>query len=75
MEKLINILMELDDSIDWEKEDSLIDDRILDSFSMLTLISDLEDEFDIEIDASELIPENFNSTDAMWNMIKRLQEV
>ena len=75
MKKLIDILMELDDSIDWEKEDSLIDDRILDSFSMLTLISDLEDEFDIEIDASELIPENFNSTDAMWNMIKRLQEV
>lgn len=75
MERLIDILMELDDSIDWEKEDSLIDDRILDSFSMLTLISDLEDEFDIEIDASELIPENFNSTDAMWNMIKRLQEV
>ena len=75
MEKLINILMELDDSIDWEKEDSLIDDRILDSFSILTLISDLEDEFDIEIDASELIPENFNSTNAMWNMIKCLQEV
>lgn len=75
MEKLINILMELDDSIDWENEDSLIDDRILDSFSMLTLISDLEDEFEIEIDASELISENFNSTDAMWNMIKRLQEV
>ena len=75
MEKLINILMELDDSIDWENEDSLIDDRILDSFSILTLISDLEDEFDIEIDASELIPENFNSTNAMWNMIKRLQEV
>ena len=74
MERLIDILMELDDSIDWEKEDSLIDDRILDSFSMLTLISDLEDEFDIEIDASELIPENFKSTDAMWNMIKRLQE-
>lgn len=75
MERLIDILMELDDSIDWEKEDSLIDDRILDSFSMLTLISDLEDEFDIEIDASELIPENFNSIDAMCNMIKRLQEV
>lgn len=74
METLIDILMELDDSIDWENEDLLIDNRILDSFSMITLISDLEDGFDVEIDASEIVPENFNSVDAMWNMIKRLQE-
>lgn len=74
MKNLIDILMELDDSIDWENEDSLIDNRILDSFSMITLISDLEDGFDIEIDAAEIVPENFNSVDAMWKMIKRLQE-
>lgn len=74
METLIDILMELDDSIDWENEDLLIDNRILDSFSMITLISDLEDGFDVEIDASEIVPENFNSVNAMWNMIKRLQE-
>ena len=74
MEELMKILMELDDSIDWENESALIDDRILDSFSMLTLISDLEDGFSIEIDASEIIPNNFNSVDAMWKMIKRLQE-
>ena len=74
METLIDILMEIDDSIDWENENLLIDNRILDSFSMITLISDLEDGFDVEIDASEIVPENFNSVNAMWNMIKRLQE-
>lgn len=74
MEELMKILMDLDDTIDWENEYALINDRILDSFSMLTLISDLEDGFSIEIDASEIIPDNFNSVDAMWKMIKRLQE-
>ena len=74
MEELMKILMDLDDSIDWENEYALINDRILDSFSMLTLISDLEDGFSIEIDASEIVPDNFNSVDAMWKMIKRLQE-
>ncbi len=70
----MNILMELDDGVEWENENALIDDRILDSFGMLTLISDLEEEFNIEIDASEMTPANFNSVDAMWKMIKRLQE-
>ena len=74
MEELMKILMDLDDTIDWENEYALINDRILDSFSMLTLISDLEDGFSIEIDASEIVPDNFNSVDAMWKMIKRLQE-
>lgn len=74
METLMNILMELDDGVEWENENALIDDRILDSFGMLTLISDLEEEFNIEIDASEMTPANFNSVDAMWKMIKRLQE-
>lgn len=74
MKKLMEILMELDDSIDWENETALIDDRILDSFGVISLISELEDQFEVEIDASEIVPENFNSADAMWKMIQRLQE-
>ncbi|RGR51288.1 acyl carrier protein [Blautia obeum] len=71
MKKLMEILMELDDSIDWENETALIDERILDSFGV---ISELEEQFDIEIEASEIIPQNLNSADAMWKMIQRLQE-
>lgn len=74
MKKLMEILMELDDSIDWENETALIDERILDSFGVISLISELEEQFDIEIEASETIPQNLNSADAMWKMIQRLQE-
>lgn len=74
METLLNILNEIDDSVDWTAEDRLVDNRILDSFGVISLISELEDAFDIQIEASEIIPENFNSVTAMWAMIIRLQE-
>ena len=74
METLLEILNDIDDTVNWEDETALIDDRILDSFGGISLISELEDQFEIEIDASEIVPENFNSADAMWKMIQRLQE-
>lgn len=74
MDKVMEILMNMDDSIDYEKEQALIDDHILDSFGVITLVSDLEETFDISIEAGEMIPENFNSAQAIWNMVRRLQE-
>lgn len=74
MEKLMEILREIDDTIDFEKEMALIDGRILDSFGMITLVSELEDAFDVQIGASEMVPENFNSVQAMWEMVTRLKE-
>lgn len=74
MEALMDILMEIDDSVDYEKETALIDDRILDSFGVITLVSELEAAFDIQIEAAEMIPENFNSAQAMWRMIERIKE-
>ena len=74
MEELIRILEEIDDSIEWEKEEHLIDNRIMDSFMVISLISELTDQFDIEIEASEIVPENLNSVEAMWKMITRLKE-
>ena len=74
METLLEILNDIDDTVNWEDETALIDDRILDSFGVISLISELEDQFEVEIDASEIVPENFNSADAMWKMIQRLQE-
>lgn len=73
MKKLINILTEIDDSIEWEKENGLIDDGLLDSFGVISLISELEDEFAINIEAADMVPENFNSVEAMYKMILRLQ--
>lgn len=74
MDKVMEILMNMDDSIDYEKEQALIDDHILDSFGVITLVSDLEEAFDISIEAGEMIPENFNSAQAIWNMVRRLRE-
>ena len=74
METLINLLEELDDEIDWEDESRLVDDRIVDSLTVGTMIVDLENEFDVEIRAEEITPDNFNSAEAMWKMICRLRE-
>ena len=74
MEKLIEILNEIDDSIDYSSEKRLIDDQLLDSFGVITLVADLEDAFDISIEAAETVPANFNSAEAIWNMVQRLQE-
>lgn len=74
MEKLMNILMEIDDSIDYENEKALIDGRLLDSFGVITLVSELEDAYDIDIEASEMTPDNFNSAESIYEMVVRLQE-
>ncbi len=74
MKTLINILMDIDDTVDWEKEQALIDDHILDSFGVITLVSELEDAYSIEIEAVEMVPENFNSAAAIYRMVTRLQE-
>ena len=74
MEKLLDILMEIDDSIDWKVQKALANDRLLDSFAVISLIAELEEQFDIEIEAAEIIPENLNSVDAIWKMIQRLKE-
>ena len=74
MEELLNILSEIKDDVDFETEDKLIDDGILDSFDILQIISALNEEYDISIPASEIIPENFNSAESLWDMVQRLQE-
>ena len=65
MEKIIEILRDIDDSIEWEKEQGLIDRRLLDSFGVISQVSELEDSFMVEIVAGEMVPENFNSVEAI----------
>lgn len=74
MEELLEILNEIDDTIDYENETALIDDHILDSFGVITLVSEIENAFDIRVAAKEMVPANFNSAKAIWAMIERLQE-
>lgn len=74
MEELIKILEEIQPGVDYKTCRTLIDDHILDSFGILSLVSEIEDSFDIEVSPAELIPENFNSVESLWAMIERLRE-
>ena len=73
MEELLEILNEINPDIDYETEDNLIDGKKLDSLSILTLITEICDTFDIEIGPKWMRNENFNSVEAMWNMIQAIQ--
>lgn len=73
MDELLEILKEAKPEVDFSSEKSLIDNGVLDSFDIVQLVMKLNEEFDIEIGAEEITPENFNSAEAMWAMIQRLQ--
>ena len=74
MEQLLNILSELHPEVDFETEEHLIDNKILDSFDIVTAVSEINAEYDVTIPAEELIPENFNSAKALYALIERLME-
>ena len=74
MNELLDMLSDLHEDVDFESCDTLIDDGILDSFDIVTLITQIKDEFDVTIQADEIVPENFNSAEAIWNLIRRLDE-
>lgn len=74
MEELIEILEQLQPEVDYETCEDLIDNHRLDSLSIISLIAELEDTFDITIPTVEIIPANFNSARALYAMILRLQE-
>lgn len=74
MEELLEILSELHPEIDFETEEHLIDNAILDSFDIVTLITEINDVFDVTIDAKRITPENFNSAKALYALIQEIEE-
>ena len=74
MDELIQILSDVKDDVDFANCTTLIDDGILNSFDILQIISELNDAYDISIPASEIMPANFNSAKALYEMVKRLQD-
>ena len=67
------ILSEIRPDVDFENETALIDDGILDSFDVVSIISEIDDKFGVQIRISELDPENFNSAEAIWNLVQSLK--
>ena len=72
MEKLLEILNSLHPEVNFESTDDLVDDGILDSLDIVTLVTEINSEFDVTIPAEEIVPENFNSAEALMELIKRL---
>ena len=75
MERLYEILEDIQPGVNYKECETLIDGHFLDSLSIIALVAELEDEYDITIPAVEIIPANFNSAKAMWKMIQLLEEV
>lgn len=71
---VLEILYDIKEGVDFENSAKLIDDGELESLDVVALVGELNDEFDIQIGARDLIPANFNSVDAIVELIKRLQD-
>ena len=74
MNELIEILTELHDDVDFATETGLIEKGILNSLDIVSLITEINDTFDVMIPAEEIMPENFDSAEALWALICKLDE-
>ncbi len=73
MEELLEILNDVRDDIDFDNTADLVSGKILTSFDIIQLISTLDDEYDISIPASEIVPANFDSVQAIYELIQKLK--
>lgn len=72
MEELLKILKDLHPDVDFEKEERLVDNKILDSFDIISVISEIAEQFDVVISAEYILPEYFNSAKALYALIEKL---
>lgn len=74
MEKIIEIIKTIKPGADVNESTRLVDDKILDSLAMISLVAELSDEFDVEITARDIVPENFETPAEIKKMIERLED-
>ena len=74
MEEVLDILRELYPEVDFHSEKRLVDDGILDSMDIVSIIAEISDNFDVAITARDIVPENFNSAQALYELILRLED-
>lgn len=74
MNKLLEILSDVRPDIDFSQTNLLVEDGILDSFDIVMLVGELNEAYEIKIGVEDLVPENFNSVDAIMNLINRLKD-
>lgn len=74
MERLLEILSEIRPDVDFEKETGLVDRGILESLDIVTIVAEIMDVFDVELSIDDLLPENFDSAQAMLDLIARARQ-
>jgi D-alanine--poly(phosphoribitol) ligase subunit 2 len=74
MEPLLTILANLHPDVDFSQANKLVDNKILDSFDIVTIIAEVDNEYGVAIPAEEILPENFNSAEALYRLIRKLME-
>ena len=72
IDKVLEILKGVRPDVDFQAEKKLIDANVLDSFDIIAIVGEFGDEFGVDIDVADLEPENFNSAEAMWELIQNL---
>ena len=72
LDHMIELLEDVKGNVDYENCTTLVDDRVLDSFDILSIISSINDELDVSVPAKDIVPDNFNSAQEMLEMVKRL---
>ena len=71
MDKFVEFLSDIVAGVDFENFTTLIDDKILSSFDILSIVSEIEDEYDVELSPADLTPANFNSAKALWELVEK----
>ena len=72
-EKLLKILKDINPDLDYEKETALVDDGLFDSLEVMTIVTEIDDRFHVEIDPDDVIAENFNSLETILKLIDKTQ--
>ncbi len=73
MEKLLSVLQDVNEDVDFAHETALVDEGLIDSFDINVIIAALDEAFDIHIEVGDIEPENFNSAQAILEMVQRYQ--
>lgn len=74
MEELLEVLKRVKPGVDFENNHNLIDEEVLDSFDIVSIVAAINEEFDIQIAAKDIVPENFNSIEEMYALVEKLEE-
>lgn len=70
-DRILELLEQISEDADFEHSTDFIEDGLMDSFQMVELVSELEDEFSIEISGKDIIPENFRNLDTIGAMVRK----